>query len=99
MLKVLTLDGMSMFINLLKTLITKEQIGLTNVEDKSSEDIRNELTYKNVVTALGYTPSAETSASAFSFEIVNDELILHYADGTATPNMYINSDGNLIYSM
>lgn len=36
--------------------ISKTQIGLANVEDKSSETIRNEITKDNVTTALGYTP-------------------------------------------
>ena len=36
--------------------VTKEQIGLGNVEDKSSATIRAELTKENVTTALGYTP-------------------------------------------
>lgn len=36
--------------------ITKAGIGLGNVENKSSETIRSELTSSNVTTALGYTP-------------------------------------------
>ena len=36
--------------------VTKEQILLGNVENKSSETIRNEITKQNVVRALGYTP-------------------------------------------
>lgn len=36
--------------------VTKEQVGLGNVEDKSSETIRGELTKENVTKALGYTP-------------------------------------------
>ena len=36
--------------------VTKEQVGLGNVENKSSETIRSEITKKNVVDALGYTP-------------------------------------------
>lgn len=36
--------------------ITKGEIGLDNVENKSSEAIRNELTKENVTNALGYTP-------------------------------------------
>ena len=37
--------------------VTKFQIGLENVENKSSETIRSELTSKNVVDALGYKPA------------------------------------------
>lgn len=36
--------------------ITKANIGLNNVENKSSATIRGELTSSNVTTALGYTP-------------------------------------------
>jgi len=36
--------------------ITKDNIGLGNVENKSSATIRGELTKSNVTTALGYTP-------------------------------------------
>ena len=36
--------------------VTKEQILLGNVENKSSETIRNEITAENVERALGYTP-------------------------------------------
>ena len=53
-LKVLTLEGLSTFKSALLSLFTKEQIGLSNVENKSSEEIREEITYENVVNALGY---------------------------------------------
>ena len=39
--------------------ITKSNLGLANVENKSSQQIRNELTKSNVTTALGYTPEIE----------------------------------------
>ena len=39
-----------------KPTYTKTDVGLGNVENKSSETIRNELTSDNVTTALGYTP-------------------------------------------
>lgn len=38
--------------------VTKSQIGLGNVENKSGEQIRAELTTADVTAALGYTPSA-----------------------------------------
>lgn len=40
--------------------VTKSDIGLSNVEDKSSSTIRSEITKENVTTALGYTPLDET---------------------------------------
>lgn len=36
--------------------VTKTQIGLSNVEDKSSATIRSEITSSNITAALGYTP-------------------------------------------
>lgn len=39
---------------------TKNDIGLGNVENKSSATIRSELTKENVTAALGYTPSGGT---------------------------------------
>ena len=39
-----------------KVELTKDDIGLDHVENKSSEEIRNEITKENVTGALGYTP-------------------------------------------
>ena len=36
--------------------VTKKQLGLENVENKSSSTIRGEITKANVTNALGYTP-------------------------------------------
>lgn len=44
--------------------VTKAQVGLENVENKSSETIRNELTSNNIATALGYTPVASDTTYA-----------------------------------
>lgn len=61
--------------------VTKEQIGLGDVENKSSEDIRNELTKDNVTTALGYTPYTPTevdnmiSTTELTIETYTDEQI------------------------
>lgn len=41
--------------------ITATQIGLNKVENKDSETIRSELTYKNVTDALGFTPEIDGS--------------------------------------
>ena len=43
--------------------ITKGNLGLANVENKSSATIRGELTKSNVTTALGYTPATTDTAS------------------------------------
>ncbi len=39
--------------------VTKGQLGLGHVENKSSADIREELTYGNVTNALGFTPEID----------------------------------------
>ena len=39
---------------------TQSEIGLDQVENKSSETIRNEITEENITTALGYTPYTPT---------------------------------------
>jgi len=45
--------------------VTKAQVGLGNVEDKSSATIRSEITAENISTALGYTPpTADTATKA-----------------------------------
>lgn len=43
--------------------VTKTQLGLGSVENKSSETIRNEITSENIISALGYTPSSEKDNS------------------------------------
>ena len=46
--------------------VTKAQVGLGNVENKSSATIRGELTKSNITTALGYTPLNQTLKGAAS---------------------------------
>ena len=60
--------------------VTKNQIGLSEVDNKSSETIRNELTLQNVVTALGYRPVSPTDTidnggverEGMKFQVVHD---------------------------
>ena len=40
--------------------VTKSDVGLGNVENKSSADIRNDITKANVTTALGYIPANQS---------------------------------------
>lgn len=49
--------------------ITKANIGLGNVENKSSATIRNEITDDNVINALGFTPIAKKDTST---EVISD---------------------------
>lgn len=69
--KYLNLTGAVYIISKIKTLLedksdkghthSKEEIGLGNVENKSSQTIRGELTSDNVIKALGYTPPKENT--------------------------------------
>lgn len=49
--------------------VTKSQLGLGNVENKSSEAIRGELTKANVTDALGYTPSSDGAVETVSSSV------------------------------
>lgn len=55
--------------------VTKAQIGLGNVENKTSEDIRGELTATNVTTALGYTPVTPTDLSDHTSDTNNPHSV------------------------
>lgn len=46
--------------------VTAAQVGLGNVENKSSATIRSEITSSNVTTALGFTPLSTTGTAADS---------------------------------
>jgi len=46
--------------------VTKSDVGLGNVEDKSSATIRGELTSSNVTTALGFTPYNSTNPNGYT---------------------------------
>lgn len=49
--------------------VTKSDVGLGKVENKSSADIRNDITKDNVTTALGYTPANQTDLNTLSSQI------------------------------
>ena len=49
--------------------VTKSDVGLGNVDNKSSETIRGEITKSNVITALGFTPVSTTDVEK------NEEVI------------------------
>ena len=71
--------------------VTKSQLGLGSVENKSSEDIRGELTKDNVVSALGYTPPktdttySEATTEAAGLMSAEDKVKVGYLDN-------VNSD-------
>ena len=56
--------------------VTKSQVGLGNVENKSSAQIRNEITENNISQALGYKPSSHNvimSSTQPSGQSIGDE--------------------------
>ena len=58
--------------------ITKANIGLENVENKSSATIRGEITQSNVTTALGFTPASNSvvTQSANGLMSSQDKILL-----------------------
>ena len=76
--------------------VTKSQVGLGNVENKSSATIRGELTKGNVTTALGYTPANQTdmtNAKDAITQLNSDKTWKHIFDGKISeefqvPNQY-----------
>lgn len=73
--------------------VTKSQVGLGNVDNKSSATIRGELTKGNVTTALGYTPANQTDMTNAQDAItqLNSELYglhLHLLHLSGTTDEY-----------
>ncbi|MCH5257266.1 MAG: BppU family phage baseplate upper protein [Lachnospiraceae bacterium] len=68
--------------------VTKDQLGLGNVDDKSSETIRSEITKDNVTDALGYTPytpnEVDNKLSALETNIDWKEAVNSYNDIAST---------------
>lgn len=90
--------------------VSKSDIGLGNVENKSSETIRSEITKENVVDALGFTPSE--GGSDYELPIATSENIggvkigyttngKNYPVQLSDGQMYVNvpwTDTNTTYS-
>lgn len=77
--------------------VTKEQIGLGDVENKNSETIRSEITKENVVSALGYEPP-ETDTTYENATAENAGL-MSAEDKTTLDTIaedYIKSDDTLV---
>lgn len=52
-----------------KNSLTKSDVGLGNVENKSSATIRSEITKSNVTSALGYTPAGVNDLTELKLEL------------------------------
>ena len=79
--------------------VTKSDVGLGNVENKSSEDIRKDITKDNVTTALGYTPANQTDLNRLSSEIPTTYAGSSSAGGPADSALAVRdyeSTGNTI---
>ena len=70
---------------------------LSNVENKSSETIRSEITKKNVIDALGYIPrTSSTEPITYTLSKSGSKIILTSSNGTETS--VTDSDTNTTYS-
>lgn len=69
--------------------VTKAQVGLGNVENKSSTTIRGELTKSDVTTALGYTPP--TSDTIYTLPTATSSVL----GGVKIGDNITNTDGTI----
>lgn len=82
--------------------LTKADIGLSEVDNKSSETIRSEITRKNVVDALGYTPpeqdttyNAGRGISIANGNVINNDGVLSIEEGEIDGAVQVNSAGSV----
>lgn len=75
--------------------VTKSQIGLGNVENKSGATIRGEMTKLEVVDALGYTPPTSDTNTTYTLTKSGSTITLTGSDGSKT-NV---SDSNTTYTL
>lgn len=75
--------------------VTKSQVGLGNVENKSSATIRGELTKGNVTTALGYTPANQTDMTNAKDAItqLNSDSVF---EERSSPNLYVKRNKDIV---
>lgn len=79
--------------------VTKADVGLSSVENKSSATIRSEITKANVTTALGYTPSTTDTNTHYTTRIVAGAASGTVNAATTNGNTYINvTDDNVFRS-
>lgn len=73
--------------------VTKSDIGLSDVENKSSETIRGEITKDNVISALGYTPSSDTDvAKDVTWGTVTDKPFETLGDGLSVADGVLSAE-------
>lgn len=69
--------------------LTKEDVGLGNVENKSSATIREELTKENITNALGYTPPTSNT----TYGVVSTSANGLCPKRTGTNTKFLRDDG------
>ena len=74
--------------------VTKSDVGLGNVENKSSAEIRNDITKVNVTTALGYTPANQTDLNTLSSQIPTTYAGSSSAGGPANSALAVRDYAN-----
>ena len=62
--------------------VTKAQVGLGNVENKSGATIRSEMTKDEVVKALGYTPPEKDTNTTYTAATTSEDGLMSAADKT-----------------
>lgn len=75
--------------------LAKSDVGLTNVEDKSSATIRSEITSSNVTTALGFTPENNANkgiANGYAGLGADGKIPLSQIPDTARQQTYVVAD-------
>ena len=86
--------------------ISKDNLGIGNVENKSSEAIRNEITANNITNALGYSPAASSHSHDDRYYTEHEVNVLlngkspsnHLHDSLYSGNyrVALQGDGNLV---
>jgi hypothetical protein len=81
--------------------VTKKQVGLEFVENKSSATIRSELTTANVTKALGYTPptSDRTMVREFNSGPIREPIFSHDKDLAKIYTITIEEDSSSYYTV
>lgn len=79
--------------------VTKADVGLSSVENKSSATIRSEITKANVTTALGYTPPTTNTNTHYTTRVVAGAASGTVNAATTNGNTHINvTDDNVFRS-
>ena len=79
--------------------ITKANIGLSKVEDKSSQDILNEINSNTITHALGYTPYNSTNPNNYTSNLGTVTSVgLQMPTGFSIDNSTITESGTIVVS-